>query len=236
MKLHIVGLHLLVWGLAFVPTAHANLTVHPMRTAVGPARGAEIRVYSQSPRGQFVRVSIKRIVAPAGTDEHEVEVEADASAFVVTPARFALAGGSNRLVRLLPLHPVHEETAYRVYIEGMRGPEDEPSTAIGDAQASLGVSLVWGALVNVLPADGEVAAEVHDGRLRNTGTLRLGIIGIADCTGMQCTPHEVARSLYPGASMALPFDVLPGHQLQLRYRLSNDGFREHTHTLEPAGP
>lgn len=220
---------LLLWA---VP-AQANLTVHPMRTWVDNKRGAQIRVYSQSTQPQYVQLSIRRIIDPADAHEQEVEVEPGEAALAITPGKFALAGGGNRLIRVIPLQPVQQETAYRVYFEGVRGPEDAVVEVADGAQASVGVNLVWGALVNVLPADGTVDVRVQDGQLRNTGTLRLGLTSIADCDGSRCTAHDVSRSLYPGNALPLPFAVQPGHTVQLRYRLTRDGYREHVQTLTP---
>lgn len=216
--------------LAAVP-AHANLTVHPMRTSVEARKGAQIRVYSQSTTAQYVQASIRRIDDPASADEREVEIEPADAAITITPAKFALAGGANRLIRVIPLQPVEKETAYRVYFEGVRGPDDaeldDPAT-----RAAVGMSLVWGALVNVVPANGRVDVRVQGSSLINAGTLRVGLTSVADCdaTGA-CTAHDVSRSLYPGASLQLPFTPKPGNRLQLRYRLTRDGYREHVQAL-----
>jgi len=226
---------LLPLSLLMAMPAHANLTVHPMRTSVDVKKGAQIRIYSQSTQPQYVQASIKRIVNPASADEQEVEVEPGEAAIAITPGKFALAGGGNRLIRVIPLQPVEKETAYRVYFEGMRGPEGIERAGEGErAQANIGVSLVWGALVNVLPAQAAMAVQVEGNRLRNTGTVRVGITSIADCDGARCTAHDVSRSLYPGSALELPFPVQPGHTLQMRYRLTRDGYREHVQTLAPS--
>lgn len=223
---------LLPLSLLMALPAHANLTVHPMRTSVDAKKGAQIRIYSQSTQPQYVQASIKRIVDPAGADEQEVEVEPNEAAIAITPGKFALAGGGNRLIRVIPLQPVEKETAYRVYFEGMRGPDGADHAGEGEtAQANVGVSLVWGALVNVLPAQSTMDVQVEGNHLRNTGTLRVGVTSIADCDGARCTVHDVSRSLYPGSALELPFPLQPGHTLQLRYRLTRDGYREHVHNV-----
>lgn len=220
--------------LLLLPSAHANLTVHPMRSSVDAKKGTHIRVYSQSAQPQYVQASLRRIDNAADSNENEVEIDPSAAAIAITPGKFALAGGGNRLIRVIPLQPVDRETAYRVYFEGVRGPDETDFDAGTEAsRANLGVSLVWGALVNVLPANGNVEVNVQGNALHNTGTLRLGITSVADCVGTRCTAHVLSRSLYPGSSVALPFDLKPGHSVQLRYRLTRDGFREHTQTLTP---
>ncbi|WMJ71417.1 pilus assembly protein [Stenotrophomonas sp. 24(2023)] len=225
---------LLLSLLLIVPNADANLTVHPMRTSVDAKKGTQIRVYSQSPQPQYVQASVRRIANAADADEQEVEIDPAAAAIAITPAKFALAGGGNRLIRVIPLQPVAQETAYRVYFEGVRGPDENPADGGGGtARANLGVSLVWGALVNVVPADGRVAVQLRGSTLHNLGTLRLGITSVADCEGTRCTAHELSRSLYPGSAVLLPFAVTPGRTVQLRYRLTREGYREHVLTLGP---
>lgn len=228
-----LALFLLSLSLLLALPAQANLTVHPMRSSVDAKRGTQIRIYSQSTQPQYIQASLRRIVDAADASEHEVEVEPSEAAIAITPGKFALAGGGNRLIRVIPLQPVQQETAYRVYFEGVRGPDETGLDPADSAQASVGVNLVWGALVNVLPADGTVLPRVHGRTLRNEGTLRLGITSISDCEGTRCTAHAVSRSLYPGSELTLPFEVLPGHSVQLRYRLSRDGYREHVQTLSP---
>lgn len=224
---------LIVWMLPLsallAPAAHANLSIHPMRTAMDAKRGAQIRVYSQSTRPQYVQASLRRIDNPATPREQEQDIEVADSAIAITPGKFALSGGGNRLIRLIPLQPVQKETAYRVYFEGVRGPEGTELESSDDAaHADVGVSLVWGVLVNVVPADGVVDLQVRGNTLHNSGTLRVGIVHAAECTAAGvCTPHDLSHSLYPDADFTLPFQPQPGNSLRLRYRLSQDGYREH---------
>ncbi|WP_313140527.1 pilus assembly protein [Stenotrophomonas sp.] len=214
------------------PPAYANLTVHPMRTSVEGKRSAQIRVYSQSTQAQYVQASLRRIDNPASAEEREVEIEPNEAAITITPGKFALSGGGNRLIRLIPLQLVDKETAYRVYFEGVRGPEETERDGDGTSRANVGVSLVWGALVNVLPANGEVSLRLQGNTLHNTGTLRVGITSIAECSSAgACTAHDVSHSLYPDAGLELPFQPKPGSTLQLRYRLTRDGYREHVQTV-----
>lgn len=213
----------------------ANLDVHPMRVHVDAGRATSIRVQAQSPRTQYVRVTVKRVVAPATEAEHEVDAPpGDAAALVVTPAMFALAGGGSRLVRAIALAPVVEETAFRVYFEGVRAEDAAPPADAAEvANATIGVSLVWGVLVNLLPADGRVEMRLADGSLHNLGTLRLGIRRIEHCADGTSTTHDIERSVYPGAALALPFQPAAGARLRVDYRLSRDGYREHQQILLP---
>lgn len=224
----------LLFLLPAVPVS-ANLDVHPMRVHVDAGRTTSIRVHAQSPRTQYVRVTVKRVVAAATDDEHEVDEPAGAdAALVVTPTMFALAGGGSRLVRVIALAPVEAETAFRVYFEGVRGEDTEAMPAPGPtASATIGVSLVWGVLANLLPADGQVSMQLADGRLHNRGSLRLGIRRIEHCLASACTTHDIDRSVYPGGALALPFQPSAGARLRVDYRLSRDGYREHQQILLP---
>jgi hypothetical protein len=233
MRAHRVTL-LLLFLLPAAPVL-ANLDVHPMRVHVDAGRTSSIRVQAQSPRTQYIRATVRRVVLPATDEEHEVEVPTgDASVIAVTPGMFALPGGGSRLVRVIALAPVTEETAFRVYFEGVRGAEAGADVeAVETASATIGVSLVWGVLVNVLPADGRVDMQLAEGRLVNRGTLRLGIRRIEYCVATVCSTHDIERSVYPGAALALPFQPTAGSRLRVDYRLSRDGYREHQQTLLP---
>lgn len=227
-----ITLSLLPLALLVALPAQANLTIHPMRTSLEGKRSAQIRVYSQSTQPQYVQATLRRIDNPASENEREVEVEPHEAAITITPGKFALSGGGNRLIRLIPLQSVEKETAYRIYFEGVRGPEETERDAEGGSQANVGVSLVWGALVNVVPTDGEVALRLQGNTLHNVGTLRVGVTSVAECNSAgACTAHAVSHSLYPDAALELPFQPKPGSTLQLRYRLTRDGYREHVETV-----
>lgn len=220
---------------ALSPAAHANMTIYPMRVALQTDKPAEMRVYSKSAQPQFVKITLKEIVDPATAQEQEIDVSSGARApLLLSPGKFALPGGGNRVVRVIPLLDVEKETAYRAYFEAVKG--DEPSTLdapVEGADASVSVNLVWGTLISLLPRDGVAAMALRGDALHNTGTLKLGLLGVAECTGTVCTPHELSRSLYPGQQLKLPFTPRAGQRIELRYRLTADGFKEHTHTLAP---
>lgn len=218
------------------PTALANLTVHPMRVAVEHRRGAQVRVYSQSAQTQYVQASVKRIVDPATDHETEVDIEpGQLDAIAVTPGKFALAGGGNRLVRVIPLNTVTEETAYRVYFEGVRGDADETSMPSEKGPAAqVGLSLIWGALVHVLPADPLADMRLEGASLHNTGNLRLGVTQVEHCvTKTRCQSHDITHSVYPGGKLTLPFTAASGERVRVHYRLSHAGYRSHERELQP---
>ncbi|WP_282295949.1 pilus assembly protein [Stenotrophomonas sp. PS02289] len=214
-------------------SAHANLDVHPMRVHVEAGKGAGVRVHSQSTRPQYIRATVKRVLHPGTPHEQEVdEAAGEAAAIAVTPTRFALAAGGSRLVRVIALDPVAQETALRVYFEAVPAPDELDATAPpGTASATIGVSLVWGVLVNVLPPQGRAALQVQGNTLRNRGSLRLGVLRVDHCLASGCQTHPVERSVYPGDEVALPFQPGADARVNVYYRLSRDGYREHQQSL-----
>ncbi len=215
--------------------AHANLDVHPMRVHVEAGKGTAVRVHSQSVHPQYIRVTVKRVLHPGTAREQEVdEAIGETAAVAVTPTRFALAAGGSRLVRVIALDPVQEETALRVYFEAVP-PADEadPVAAPGTASATVGVSLVWGVLVNVLPAQGRAVLQVQGDRLHNQGSLRLGVLRVEQCVAADCQAYAVERSIYPGDAVTLPFQPRVDARVNVYYRLSRDGYREHQQSLRP---
>jgi hypothetical protein len=218
------------------PTAHANLTVHPMRVAVEHQRGAQMRVHSQSAQTQYVQATVKRIIDPATDHESEVDIEpGQLDAIAVTPGKFALAGGGNRLVRVIPLGTVTQETAYRVYFEGVRGDADETSAHIEEGPAAqVGLSLIWGTLVHVLPADPLADMRLEGATLHNTGNLRLGVTTVERCVAKnRCESHDIQHSIYPGRQLELPFTATSDDRVRVHYRLSHAGYRTHQRELSP---
>lgn len=74
---------------------------------------------------QFIKVSIKRIERPATQFEKETLIEdAVSRSLIATPDKFALASGSQRIIRLIPLQHPEKETAWRVYFEAVGAPEE----------------------------------------------------------------------------------------------------------------
>lgn len=226
----------LLLAAAAVAPAQANLTVHPMRLPVHDGRAGQIRVYSQTSKVQYVQTRVLRLDQPGTPEENEVELRpGNQDGVVVTPGKFVLASGGNRLVRVIPLESVRQETPYRVYFEGVPPPQEEMTDEASEtATANVGVSLIWGALVHVIPAQPVPDMQLDGADLHNNGNVRLGVTSIKACTApTQCTEHPLERSLYPGARMALPFDPAGVTQMIVSYRLSYQGYKNYTRSLTP---
>ena len=205
----------------------ANVSVSPIASVIGGEQPpvSVIRVASQSPHTQYVEVSVRRLVDPATETEDEVPVDiADGDGLIASPARFVLAGGATRLVRVVALSRPAQETVYRVYFRPISAAEDTPvDDAPGEFTPDLQVSFVWGALVRVAPARAAsgIARTEDNARLKNTGNVRLQVDAVGHCTGATdatCQWHDVARSVYPGLTHALP-DTLRALPARVRYRV-----------------
>ncbi|AKC71901.1 hypothetical protein MB84_24280 [Pandoraea oxalativorans] len=208
-------------------TAIANVTVSPIASVIasGQQQVGVIRITSQSTQAQYVDVSVRRIVEPATLTEHEVAVNIEqGDGLVASPAKFVLAAGATRLVRVVALGRPSVEAAYRVYFRPATAPDDAPATpAPGEFEHDVNVNFVWGALVRVEPAKrvpGLAATEDNTG-LRNTGNVRAHVLAMGRCTGAAentCQWHDVGRSVYPGMTHPIP-DALRDAQVRIRYRV-----------------
>ncbi|VVD95576.1 fimbrial protein TcfA [Pandoraea anhela] len=205
--------------------ATANVTISPIASAISGDRSqvSVIRITSQSPQTQYVEVTVKRIVDPATDGEHEVPVSLErGDGLVASPAKFVLAGGATRQVRVVSLGRPAVETAYRVYFR--------PVSATGAAQdtsnqtdfdSDVQVSFVWGALVRVAPQNPspQLARSDDNRSLKNIGNVRAHVRAVGRCTSDDddsCEWQEVGRSVYPGQTHALP-DTLHNAQVRIRY-------------------
>ena len=222
----IVASTLLAWSAC----AMANVVVYPMTTHIAPEHEGigQIELHSKSDQVQYVKVRVAEIVAPATRDERENTLSAD-DALVVSPQRLVLSPASTRTVRLIAPVAPQEEKAYRVYFEPVDAPSDATfeEAVSADVSTKLGVNLVFGALVRVLPDNGRIGARlVDDGkRLLNNGTLRIGALKIGRCPAVDnerdCRWVDVNRSVYPTHHIQMP-DIPGAGHLVLRYQTSQD--------------
>lgn len=106
-------------------------------------------------------------------DEQEVdEVIGSVMVMVVILGKFGFVGGGNCLVWIILLQLVQEEIVFCVYFEGVCGFDDsELVVQVQGIGVILGVSLVWGVLVNVLFVDGCVEMQLEGDCLVNCGML-----------------------------------------------------------------
>lgn len=212
--------------------ATANMVVYPMTSTIGAEQEGigQIQLHSKSDKVQYIKVSVTRIQRPGTPDEHESPLSpADTQGIVVSPQRTVLAPGASRTVRIIAQAIPSEETVYRVYFEPVTAPADlamEDDNAPG-MQPKIGVNLIWGALVRLLPDERQmrVGLQQSGDALRNDGNVRIGVLQVGHCTDTKnekdCVWNDVNRSLYPGSTLPVPTSSANGNLL-MRFVTSDD--------------
>lgn len=210
----------------FSQSTLANMSVYPMELNVDNSGAGQIKVSSKSDDIQFIRIKKKKIINPGTLQEQEIDITSiNEGALVVTPEKFALAAGSMRVVRLVSLIPEKKETAWRVYFEGVNQPDDpseENSISVGNAQAKVGVNIIWGALVHLAPESANVALSINPakGTLYNSGTLRVPLKEIGICSAnSKCKWIEEHATIYPDTERKLKSlsNAAPAAHYKYRY-------------------
>lgn len=211
--------------------ATANMVVYPMNSTIGAEQDGigQIQLHSKSDKVQYIKVNVTQIQRPGTPDEHESPLSpADALGIVVSPQRTVLAPGASRTIRIIAQAIPSEETVYRVYFEPVAAPglADEDDSEPDGVQPKIGVNLIWGALVRVLPDDRRTSLKLQpkSNELRNDGTLRVGVLQVGQCADVQgekdCIWNDVNRSLYPGST--LPVSPGSSGNVVVRFVTSDD--------------
>lgn len=207
-------------------TVSANMTVYPMELNVDSSGAAQIKIASKSDDIQFVRVTTKKVINPGTPEEKEIDIESwKGEGLVATPAKFALAAGTLRVVRLVVLNAPEKESTWRVYFEGVKQLDNllhedngKKNTA---ASAQLGVNIVWGALVHVAPKNPQIAVRIdtQKGQLINNGTQRIPLKEIGVClTQDECQWTKELATLYPDTQRTLKsLKIKTGAKYKVRY-------------------
>ena len=208
----------------FSEMAMANMSVYPMELNVDKSGAAQIKVASKTDDIQFIRVRQKKILNPGTAQEKEIDVASwKEDGVVVTPEKFALAAGAMRVVRLVSLMPPKKETTWRVYFEGVKQPDSIiPGKAESPAaMATLGVNVIWGALVHIAPEENVISLsfDPRRGTLKNNGTLRVPLreIGICDANS-SCKWIKEDATIYPDTERKLKtLTMSHGQKYKFRY-------------------
>ncbi|GAB1847301.1 fimbrial protein [Achromobacter xylosoxidans] len=203
--------------------AQANMMVYPMQSNIeaDSRSGGQLWAYSRADQTQYVQVTVKRVVNPATPQEREEEVKPwEGSGLIPSPTKFALPAGGSRAVRLVPVSTPTAQTVYRVYVEPVAAPGQEDALA-KTTQGKVGVSIIWGAVVHVMPKQAIGQLVVDGNALVNTGTVKARLTGIGQCNGSgqdACSWTDVEQSIYPGMRWPIP-QHLHGKNLRVRYLL-----------------
>jgi len=200
---------LILMGFISMPAAWANMSVYPMEVTLNNQGAAQVQTLSQSGEAQFIRVSIKRIERPATPFEKEILVEdAVSPSLIATPDKFALASGSQRIIRLISLQPPEKETAWRVYFEAVAAPDElkDKSPQNNNISNQVGINLVWGVLVHIPPRNARLSlTQSASGEVKNAGTVRVVIREVAVCSkqhsSSSCQWKKEHATVYPDETL-----------------------------------
>jgi len=219
MKLY----YLFGWILAatIVPAAHANMSVYPMAVDMNDQGEGSVRVISRTNEVQYIKSTVLSISGRNTPQEKEIEAPVGgATGLVVMPPKFALPAGSSKMVRLVSMEPVQEETTWRVKFEAVPQLDDE-AVADKSVKTQLTLNLIWGVLVSVPPAHPQLKMSLQSaGQIRNDGNQRFKILKIGLCKKSQaekdCVWQEVNQNIYPRASFT-PKNILNYDKVVIQY-------------------
>ncbi|MEN4892643.1 fimbrial protein [Erwinia billingiae] len=212
-----------------VPAALANMSVYPMEVTLNSQGAAQVQTLSQSGEAQFIKVSIKRIDRPATQFEKETLIEdAVSRSLIATPDKFALASGSQRIIRLISLQPPEKETAWRVYFEAVGAPEELKANTGQENKISnqLGINLVWGVLVHIPPQHAVLSLiPLSSGEVKNNGTVRIAIREVAFClqknSSSSCQWKQEHATIYPDETLRFkawtPDEIKTAQEIRIKY-------------------
>lgn len=210
-------------------SACANMSVYPMEVALNNQGAAQIQTLSQSGEAQFIKVSIKKIERPATPFEKEIAVnDAVSPSLIATPDKFALASGSQRIIRLISLQPPEKETAWRVYFEAVGAPDELKDKSGQDNKITnqVGINLVWGVLVHIPPKNPVLSLRQLTGsEVKNNGTVRIVIREVGICPqgkmSGSCQWKKEHATVYPDETLTFkswtPAQLNSAHEIRIKY-------------------
>ncbi|NIE54784.1 fimbrial protein [Pantoea sp. Ap-870] len=205
--------------------ASAGISVYPIEVNLGSSGNTKIEVMSQSDKVSFVKITEKKIINAGTPQEKEVAVDGvDDGGLIITPLKLAITPGSSRIVRMVTLNPPEKETTWRVYIQEVSAEEfnsADDNKPQSKASAEVGVNIVWGALVHVLPRQTvfSLGFSPKSGLVFNNGTSRIKIKEIGECSsGGGCVWKASGASVYPDTHVKIfPFKYKPGSSYKVRF-------------------
>ncbi len=210
-KKNLLMLKLFVFSFFYCKHLLAAMYVYPMEVSIGENGSSQIKLISQDDSVQFIRVSLKQVHDPGTKQEYETAIDdADSTALVITPQKVALSSGSERIVRLVSVIPQEKETTWRAYFESVN--EDNFITQdikSGDSKnaASIGVNVVWGALIHVAPEHvvPSLRFNMRNGMVENNGTIRIPVKELGTCgQDGKCKWKKTAITIYPDTAISIP--------------------------------
>ncbi|WP_253377841.1 fimbria/pilus periplasmic chaperone [unidentified bacterial endosymbiont] len=203
------------------PLCHANMSVYPMSVDINDQGEGSVRVISRTNEVQYIKTTILRISGTSTAQERETEIKTgDPTAIVVMPPKFALPAGATKMIRLVAMEPVQEETTYRVKFEAV--PQlDDPLAGAQQTKSQLIINLIWGVLVSVPPEHPQLKMSLlPNGKITNTGNQRFKLLKVGLCKNSQpnkeCVWQDVGNNIYPRASYT-PKNILNYERVVVQY-------------------
>ncbi|WP_047608241.1 fimbria/pilus periplasmic chaperone [Rahnella aquatilis] len=203
----------------------ANMTIYPMAVGLDTKGEGSVRLLSKTNDVQFVKTKTLKITNPGTPEEKEVDVNSySGNELVVMPPKFAIPGGSSKLVRFVAMNVPEKEEIYRVMFQAVPSLDDDHVSENGKAiDTEVSVNLVWGILVSIPPLHPriDVALSPDHHFLHNNGTQRIKIINIGLCKhggkDKECVWKEDNHNLFPEKEYNLP-DTAGYEKLVIKYK------------------
>lgn len=196
----------------------ANITVYPMETTIkSKASSTTIDVVSQVTETQFIKVYAKKVLRPATKEEHEEDVQSfEGEGLILSPQKFALAGGTTCKVLVISLAQPQDKALYRVYFEQVSDLDEAIAAEKDKLRAEVKINIIWSAMVHVIPNKlfaQFVANHNKDGTyLSNNGNARVRVEELRSCANASqakndakgCPWQAFLRNIYPKEQVRLP--------------------------------
>lgn len=219
-----IKMNLCAISLALItPLCYANMSVYPMAVDMNDQGEGSVRVISRTDDIQYIKTTILSISGRSTPQEKETEIKTgDPTSIVVMPPKFALPAGASKMVRIVAMEPVQEETTYRVKFEAVPQLDDPlEGTGAKTTTSQLTINLIWGVLVSVPPANPQLKMSLNSSSgIMNDGNQRFKILKVGLCkksqTEKDCAWQDVDKNIYPHSSY-MPKSILNYDRVVVQY-------------------
>lgn len=220
---HLFAFTLLLSSLLSAPSAKSQMSVYPMMVLLNEQGSGQIRVLSKSDDIQFVKTSIEKVLNPGMPTERQVNINVlEEEGIIATPQKFALAAGTQRIIRLMTAELPEKETTWRVYFQGVNSLEDDSAKSSPDLAMSgnLGINIIWGVLIHLPPKTPVVALSLNKstGQVFNEGTMHVTLKEFGICNSDEdCRWINASGNIYPDGHKTIPALKTSAPTYKIRY-------------------
>ena len=206
-------------------SAQANITIYPMAVGLDSKGEGSVRILSKTNEVQFVKTKLLKIIHPGTPEEKEIVIEPGGeNSLAIMPPKFAIPGGSSKLIRFVAMDTPEKEVLYRVMFESVPSLDETASeNTTTSIKTDLSVNLVWGILVTVPPRQPKIDISITPDHqfLQNNGTQRVKISDVGLCQRGEkeadCLWKKDNRNLFPDKQYTLP--ATAGYEkLMIKYK------------------